>query len=211
MFDESMLKQISDIAGIFASGFKKTKSLVDKIIRLNKDEFCESSDNQQTSNETQGTKRNENVENKTEKIMILNDDFEEYANKYFRSSRFLISRATDATLNRYFKQILQDRIRSDRFKNTWVHYDNNIPITNRKSWRKISEKQLDHIYFKLSHQFDEIKSNLRNATQRPDYMKQHTWKKREYILNVELPMNIWGCKQLRKFLTDNHAELVPLR
>lgn len=206
MFDESIFKQLSEICGHFAAGFKKTKKLCDRMIEESCDRSTNNLGSENEGDETvEGASGNDNPTTHS----ILEDDFEESSTGYLKSSSFVISRGIKITLNRFFRNVLKENIRSDRFKNTWVHYDTTLSNTNKKAWKKISEKQLNKIYDHLKTQFDEIKQEL--SASKPEYMKDYTWQKREFMLEYEFPNNIWSCKCLRKYLMNNHAELVSLR
>jgi hypothetical protein len=206
MFDESFFKQLSEICGHFATGFKKGKKLCDRMIVESCKEGTPKTETENVVVEGETTQCNPTTPTVRS---ILEDDFEESSTRYLKSSSFLISRGIPATLNKYFRNVLKENIRSDRFKNTWVHYDTTLEKTNKKAWKKISDTQLNKIYINLKIQFDEIKQEL--SASKPEYIEDYTWKKREFLLEYEFPQNIWSCKCLRKYLMNNHAELASLR
>ena len=209
MFDESIFKQLSEICGHFAAGFKKTKKLCDRMIEESCEEGASTTPTKIVSIDVEGEYGQNTEKTPTKIVSILEDDFEESTTGYLKSSSFVISRGIKLTLTRFFRNVLKENIRSDRFKNTWVHYDTTLEKTNKKAWKKISDTQLNKIYFNLKIQFDEIKQEL--GASKPDYIEDYTWKKREFLLEYEFPNNIWSCKCLRKYLMNNHAELVSLR
>jgi hypothetical protein len=229
-FDQTILKEISQIAALFASGFKKTKNLCDRLVKNLSIEAKEEKTNYTPTNlsNTPGTftcsaEEGDNGEhepetesdssNLTETIShsVLQDDFSESTSNYLESRRFLVSHNIDVSLERFFRTILKKNIRSDRFKNTWVHHNLTIPNTNKKAWKKISEKQLETIYRNIRSEFTNTLQEQLNLVRKPDFLRERTWEKRKYLLSYTFPEEIWRCKPLKTFLLNNHAELPSLR
>ena len=222
-FDQTILKEISQIAALFASGFKKTKNLCDRLVKNLSIEEKEEKTNYTPTNlsNTPGTEGGEHEQesgesdssNLTETIShsVLQDDFSESTSNYLESRRFLVSHNIDVSLERFFRTILKKNIRSDRFKNTWVHHNLTIPNTNKKAWKKISEKQLETIYRNIRSEFTHTLQQQLNLGRKPEFLRERTWGKRKYLLEYTFPVEIWRCKPLKTFLLNNHAELPSLR
>ena len=202
--DSETLQSISEIAGLFARGFKKIKGICDKLAANNQEvPQTDESSEEITSQMEEDSKINE--------VDVLLDDFQERTMDYVKSSKLIVGQRRQ-TLDRFFQCLLQKRVRQDRFKNTWVFNSNkNFPKTHRKAWKKISEDQINEIYLIISDVFEFTFKQIFQRPEKPSYMSKFRWKRREILQSIELPLNIWACKPFRSILLNNHLELGALR
>ena len=99
--------------------------------------------------------------------------------------------------------LLSGRVRADRFKNAWV-WDPSC----KKSWRKISERQLHGIFVQVSDFYDSMVAILESGISHDEFyltvgkVSQFRWKRRQDIIDAEVT-----SKSFLRFVRDEHRRL----
>ena len=99
--------------------------------------------------------------------------------------------------------LLSGRVRADRFKNAWL-WDPSC----KKSWRKISERQLHGIFVQVSDFYDSMVAILESGISHDEFyltvgkVSQFRWKRRQDIIDAEVT-----SKSFLRFVRDEHRRL----
>ena len=99
--------------------------------------------------------------------------------------------------------LLSGRVRADRYKNAWL-WD----PSHKKSWRKISERQLHGVFVQVSGFYESMVSILESGISHAEIyltvgkVRLFRWKRRQDIIDAEVT-----SKTFLSFVRDEHRRL----
>jgi ribosome-associated toxin RatA of RatAB toxin-antitoxin module len=195
MFSDKFLETLAEGLGEIARGCKKLKQCVleykknpQKLPILNQSE---------SENEAEETDEEEKLQS------ILDVDFDALASQYFNSNFLLIGGNKKQTVILFMDYCLDKRVRQDKFKNTWIYNSNGVR-KNRKSWSKISRHEVEDLYKKLRSGWESLQSIVESTDVKPEHIHKNKWARRNLLLEIRLPKNVWSCKPFRKVTMNLH-------
>ena len=151
-------------------------------------------------------------------VSVLFDDYLKKADAYFDKKGGIISKQKNNTIKSFVKFCLNERLRQDKYKNSWVYeVEHKYKLSqgkysklSRRSWRKISSSQAQKLYSKIREAWELFQRKYEVAT-RPAHVNPCKWSRRNYLIEIRLPENLWDCKQFLKVTTNLHDEMPAFR
>jgi hypothetical protein len=196
------LDQLATSLGDIARGCKKLKSCVLKI--KNATLATSVTTPPEEPHEDTQEELQEELQEEPSFTGVLEKDFVEIAEQYFEEKPFV----GKASFKRYLEYCIDDHIRQDRLKTTWVFNGQHVK-TSRKAWTKISQTAIQDLYSEIKNGWEQLQDCFNGN--RPDHILQSKWSRRTNITEIHLDDSLWKEKRFREYINEAHLTHGPLR